>query len=171
MCFSTSIQHLNNMKNQFIALLIIFILTACSNEINKIKVVKEVDNGITKVNLYQKIEEMLEQKIAFDNVTISYSDLIKCFSKSFNTRFQKDGGSIMKELLPKWKAQSIQLITDLKIGNEITLTNKRLKLDKQDKELNAYSCRVNFEAKNLENQLNIRLLEVDKQFYIVSIDK
>ena len=89
MCFSTSIQHLNNMKNQFIALLIIFILTACSNEINKIKVVKEVDNGITKVNLYQKIEELLEQKIAFDDVTISYSDLIKCFSKSllFNKSF------------------------------------------------------------------------------------
>jgi hypothetical protein len=170
-CFSTSIQHLNNMKNQFIALLIIFILTACSNEKNKIKVVKEVDNGITKVNLYQKIEALLEQKIAFDDVTISYSDLIKSFSKPFNTRFQKDGGSIMKELLPKWKAQSMQLISDLKIGNEITLTNKRLNLDRQDKELNAYSCRVNFDSKNIENQLNIRLLEVDKQFYIVSIDK
>jgi hypothetical protein len=123
------------------------------------------DDPLTKKNLFDKLELIIEQKIAFKSVSITYDELMAKFSVSFRERFTKDGGDVFKKFLPQWHDETEALLNDLKAG-DIQLTNTDLKLDKEDTELRGYSGTVQFVSKGENITLGFAAFEVDEAFYI-----
>ncbi len=123
------------------------------------------DDPLTKKNLFDKLELIIEQKIAFKSVSITYDELMAKFSDSFRARFKKDGGDVFEKFLPQWHNETEALLNDLKAG-DIQVTNTDLKLDKEDTELRGYSGTVQFISKGENITLGFAAFEVDEAFYI-----
>lgn len=152
----------------------LLLLTSCTNNdtVKKEAEAKEkveTDNELTKNNVFEKVELLLEKKIEFKDLSITYDDLLSKFSKPFRAKFLKDGGDVLKSLMPEWSAETEEMLSNLDAGKNVTFIDTQLKLEKEDAELSGYQGRVMFELKGKQTNLDINALELNGVFYILSI--
>ncbi|MBI1835861.1 MAG: hypothetical protein HYR91_01205 [Flavobacteriia bacterium] len=124
---------------------------------------------ITKNNIFEKIELLIEKKIEFKDVYITYEDLLTKFSKPFKSKFTKDGGTVMKTLLPKWENESKKILSKINAENDVKIVKTQLTLDKNDQELNAYSGKIMYDNKGENCTIGFSAFEINKVFYIIKL--
>lgn len=141
--------------------------TKISIEPRKKEAPVENDESITKENLFAKLELVIEKKISFKSVSITYDELLSKFSESFKAKFTKDGGDVFRKFLPQWRNETEALLNDLN-AKDIKVIDTTLELDKEDTELKGYSGTVQFSSNaNLGSiTLGFAAFEVNGTFYI-----
>lgn len=162
------------MKQSIILIFSFSLLISCSNENNaNLEAIKiesdQKENKITKNNIFEKIEELIEKKVQFEDVSITYEELLSKFSNSYRQKFIKDGGNSFKDLLPKWKKESEELLSKLCSENDITILDSRLTLDFKEQESSGYSCQIKISCDGENHLLKVTALEINNSFYILNI--
>ena len=133
-----------------------------SNQIvSKVKVSKE--------NVFENILSVINGKIDFYDITITYEDLIHEFSKEYRETFEKDAGELFKDRFPKWRDESINVISQICSEDDATMTNTIMKLQKDDGELKAYTGEFTLICSERSYLLRFSAFETNKNFYVSQI--
>ena len=143
-----------------IALVIILTVASCSSQDEKIEV------RLTETNLIDNVELLVTKELQFEDVSITYNDLLKELSTKTKKQFLKEGGEVYDTLLPKWKLESESLLKTLCSKKSIKILEQNLFRRRQTGNLIGYDGRIKFECGDQTKNLKIAALKVDNQMYV-----
>lgn len=124
---------------------------------------------ISKDNVFDKILLVVNKEIKFEEIAITYDELINQFSDDFREKFVKDGGDIFNKLLPKWRAESIQRIKQICPGNDASIISRKINLDKSDTEIKAYTGELIINCEDKSSNLKFSAFEMNGNLYVTKI--
>lgn len=118
-----------------------------------------------KEQMYLNLEQVLEKKKPFKEISITYDDMLSKFSESFKKQFIAEGGSVFEKYLITWAGHTEYYLTNHDFG-DIEYTFKSLILDKEYEEFNGYTGTVSFTTKGKNKDLRISVYEIKNVFYV-----
>ena len=124
---------------------------------------------ISKDNVFDKILLVVNKEIKFEEIAITYDELINQFSDDFREKFVKDGGDVFNKLLTKWRTESIERIEQTCPSNDATIISRKINLDKSDTELNAYTGELIINCEDKNSNLKFSAFETNGNLYVIKI--
>lgn len=143
-------------------------LTAQNTKVNTV-IQTQLDSKLTKDNVYDKILLVVNKNIEFDEISVTYDELLDNFSNEFKDKFIEEDGGVFSTLLPKWNSETKEDLANICSSDETKILDKKIKADKTDSELTAYSGEILIKCQGEELLLKFAALETKSNFYVTKI--
>lgn len=118
-----------------------------------------------KEEMFQKLELVIEKKVPFSDISITYDEMLAQFSPSFRDEFEANDGNVFKSYMLAWAQQSETLLKENDFG-DVEVEFKSLISDKEQEEINSYTGTFSFKSKGETKDFRITAYEIKNKFYV-----